>query len=123
MPATLSYAGPEATETASLEPLPLATWRACYTTDQICPGRHPENSIVELAPRVTLCMYIFCECFRFRDAVNKQKSVLLAMGYPTFTLEDFHDSVGSYNTHFCKQFNTHTTHTLTHNTHTHYDHT
>jgi ubiquitin thioesterase protein OTUB1 len=29
---------------------------------------------------------------RFRDAVNKQKSDLLALGYPTFTLDDFHDN-------------------------------
>ena len=30
---------------------------------------------------------------RFRDAVNKQKDALLSMGYPSFTLEDFHDTV------------------------------
>lgn len=29
---------------------------------------------------------------RFRDTVNKQKATLLNMGYPSFTLEDFHDS-------------------------------
>lgn len=45
---------------------------------------------------IALYTYIINDCdliFRFRDVVNKQKDGLLAMGYPSFTLEDFHDSV------------------------------
>ena len=30
---------------------------------------------------------------RFKDAVTKVKDSLLAQGYPSFTLEDFHDTV------------------------------
>lgn len=32
-------------------------------------------------------------CHRFKDGVTKVKDSLLAQGYPSFTLEDFHDTV------------------------------
>lgn len=32
-------------------------------------------------------------CDRFKDAVTNVKDSLLAQGYPSFTLEDFHDTV------------------------------
>ena len=52
---------------------------------------------------------------RFCDAINKQKSLLLAMGYPTFTLEDFHESVSITHTHVHPPTRTHThTRTCTH---------
>lgn len=44
------------------------------------------------------CNFMFTNC-RFRDAVIKIKDSLLAMGYPSFTLEDFHDTVSLLSDH------------------------
>ena len=53
-------------------------------------------------PGVGCCVYVFifvyllfaCFCiYRFCSALEQSKTVLESLGYPSFTLEDFHDNV------------------------------
>jgi ubiquitin thioesterase protein OTUB1 len=37
--------------------------------------------------------FSLCVCIRFRDLAAKSKENLVALGFPQFTVEDFHDTV------------------------------
>ena len=78
--------------TASLELLVLLTWK--------------NNSRRRQTWRGNLELSILCTCTlppflppslssspRFKAAVSQCRSSLLSLGYPSFTLEDFHDTV------------------------------
>ena len=77
--------------TASLELLVLLTWK--------------NNSRRRQTWRGNLELSLLCTCTlppslppslpfpRFKAAVSQCRSSLLSLGYPSFTLEDFHDTV------------------------------
>ena len=46
-------------------------------------------------------MYIqaFIVFFRFRNFAAKSKDELVTLGFPAFTVEDFHDTVSSWGKH------------------------
>lgn len=83
---TLNCEGHEEMVTVSLEPSLLHTWRVLSGTRVISRGRCEASDCGCMLSEHTL---------RFREAVVGIRDSLLANGYPSFTLEDFHDTVSS----------------------------
>ena len=50
---------------------------------------------LQIQNQLTLCNYAhkYYLVGRFRDTITSIKDSLLAQGYPSFTMEDFHDTV------------------------------
>ena len=42
---------------------------------------------------ISFIMYLTSLPFSFKQAIERNQVQLLSLGYPTFTLEDFHDTV------------------------------